>query len=378
MAGLTIDNPVTLTNALSSGRIIPGDVLELLDGVYTGLYEAAAAIAGTEAAPVIIRPRNPGGVTIDGSLLIMGVHVHVYDLNFTDSRIDRTIIGVGVQCSAVGFQIHGCVISDMHNNGISWMGSGVGEVSENIILNCGYKAINGDGHAHSIYTHNNTGGARLIARNMMADNYGEYTIHLYSPSSALRDYTIENNVIHGDAVHAGGAANIYNLIYRNNIQYKDWLQFYTALGATIQNNEWIDSLYSLYEIENWTDVVESGNIFYPTIPAGAVGREGYSEQALPATKVWLNAFTKSARWLGNVAIYNRDSAATVAVDFSSILSNGSYKLRNSLNPDETWEFEFTGAAVNVPTNFTSRNKVGEEWGAGAAWPVFGSCVIETT
>jgi hypothetical protein len=33
MAGLTIDNPVTLTNALSSGRIIPGDVLELLDGV---------------------------------------------------------------------------------------------------------------------------------------------------------------------------------------------------------------------------------------------------------------------------------------------------------------------------------------------------------
>jgi hypothetical protein len=376
MAGLLITDPVTLTQALASVNILPGDVLELADGTYTGDYTSVFSIAGTEAAPVIIRPHTPGGAIIDGSLLINGDHVHVYDLNFTDSRTDRTITSNGVQCSAVGFQIHGCVISDMHNSGISWMGSGVGEVSENIILNCGYK--NGeDGHGHSIYTHNNSGGARLIARNMMSDNYGEYTIHLYSPSNALRDYTIENNFIHCDAVHAGGAANIYNLIYRNNVQYKDWLQFYTAFGATIQNNEWIDSLYNLYDIENWTEVIESGNIFYPTIPTGAVGREGYSEQALPATKVWLNAFTKSARWLGNVAIYNRDSAATVAVDFSSILSNGSYKLRNSLNPDETWEFEFTGAAVNVPTNFTSRNKVGEDWGAGTAWPVFGSLVIET-
>lgn len=381
MPGLTIDDPVTLTQALASVNIVPGDVLELADGVYTGDYTANVALAGTEAAPVIIKPRNPGAVTIDGSLKINGAHVHLYDLNFIDSRADIHVTSNGVYCAAAGFHLHGCIINGVHNSGVSWFGGGVGEVSENIFLNCGYKDANENGHGHSIYTHNNDGGARLIARNMFANNQGDYCLQIYSGgSNYLRDYTVENNVTHGDATHTGGGLGLINFIYRNNIQYADWIQ-HGRYGydnqndtALIDSNEMIG--LGSYTINanttpEWLNLTEQNNVFYGAAwPAGAENRPGYTLAAIPQTKVWLNAFTKSARWLGNVIILNRDSAASVSVDFSSILTTGSYLLRNAGNPAETWAFEYAGSgAVDVPTAWTNLP-------GGLYWPVFGSCVIE--
>lgn len=382
MPGLTIDNPVTLTQALASYRIIPGDTLELADGIYTGDFVVSPTLIGTYIKPIIIKPRNPGMVTINGSFTVNGQHVHIYDLNFMDNRTDQYTATPAIYCAEMGFGLHGCIVNGLHNSGVQWFSGGDSEVSENMILNCGDYFADGSGHGHSIYTHNNPGGEHRILRNMFGNNRGDYTIHIYSGGgNALRDYVVENNVIHGDSVHCGGGLGLFNFVYRNNIQYSDYAQFgrYAGLNqndtALIEGNESIDIGSWVVRSDNsleWLNLTEQNNIFYGAAwPAGTYNQAGYTLAAKPQTKVWLNQFTKSARWLGNVIIFNRDSAASVAVDFSSVLSAGSYLLRNAGNPAETWAFEYAGSGtVDVPMNWTTIP------GAGVQWPVFGSCVIE--
>jgi len=76
-----------------------------------------------------------------------------------------------------------------------------------------------------------------------------------------------------------------------------------------------------------------------------------------------------------VAIFNRDSAESVPVDFSSLLSEGRYRLRNGQNITETWAFDYLGGLVNVPTGWTSAPRIGDET-TTSTWPVFGGLVIE--
>jgi hypothetical protein len=78
-----------------------------------------------------------------------------------------------------------------------------------------------------------------------------------------------------------------------------------------------------------------------------------------------------------VSIFNRDSAATVSVDFSSLLANGNYRLRNGQNMTETWDFTQAGVAINIPMNIWTAPHI---IGAGDGYnylPIFGAFVIES-
>jgi hypothetical protein len=382
MTTITIHDTTELIAALVDGGIGPGDILELDDGTYTGDF--TSTIAGTEAAPIIIRPKNPGLVTIDGNLFIGGVWEHWYDLDFTDSNTDRYDWTAydGIYMTQVGTHIHGCRITDVHNSGINWFGSGLGEVSECVIYNNGCLFVDDSGHGHSIYTHNNLGGNRIIARNIVGNNLGDYSIQLYTSSTNLiKDYTITGNIAQGDPVIVSACyGGVYDLIFEYNIIFQDYLflgrsdeisPFETGL---VQYNHLVQ-MGEFQVSPTWNNLVEQNNTVY--IPGHPDSRAGYTNVAYVET-TWLTAFTKSARWLGAVTILNPSSNATVSVDFSSLLANGNYRLRNGQNMTETWDFTQAGAAINVPMNiWTASHVIGGGDGENHL-PVFGAFVIEST
>lgn len=299
MSGLTINDPIKLEQVLQSNKVVPGDTLYLRGGIYTGNW--IANIGGTLEAPVIIKPYNLEPVIIDGVFTFGRPHLRVMDIEFTNYNTDRTLWDSGITMHPQGSWLIGCDIHDMHSDGVNWMNSGVGGVVECRIENCG--SLNPDGpphYGHAIYTHNNAGGARLIARNLLLNSMGRYTIHIYSASSNyLRDYTCEDNVIWGDPVHTGGGAGLVNFVYQRNIQYSEYAQMgrYSGQpnnGGLIQDNLFID--LSAYSVQSgWVDLTETNNTVWGGEPAD---RAGYTVEQMPFNWSQFIPFTLSERWSG--------------------------------------------------------------------------------
>lgn len=299
MSGLTVNDPIKLEQVLRSSKIIPGDTLYLRGGTYAGNW--IANIGGTLEAPVVIKPYDLEPVVIDGTFTFGMSHLKVMDIEFTNSNSDRTLWDSGITMHPQGSWLIGCDIHDMHSDGVNWMNSGIGGVVECKIANCGSLAPNGPPHyGHAIYTHNNGGGARLIARNLLLDQIGKYTIHIYSASSNyLRDYTCEDNVIWGDPVHTGGGSGLVNFIYRRNIQHGDYAQMgrYSSQpndGGLIQDNLFIN-LFGYSVQDGFLNLTETGNIVWDGEPAG---REGYTVEMKPSNWSQFIPFNLSERWAG--------------------------------------------------------------------------------
>jgi hypothetical protein len=380
MTTIGIADTAELITALANPAILPGDILELENGTYTGDF--SSTIAGTDIAPIIVRPVHPGSVIIDGTLTVGGTWTHWYDINFTDSNTDRYdyVGNLGIYTTKIGTHIHGCLITDIHASAVQVFGARHGEVSECVIYNNGYHEPDDSGHGHGLYSHNDPGGNIIIARNIFGDQFGAYAFQIYSGgANHLLDYDVYDNVICGNPVHTGGGLGLINFTFERNIQFQDYQQHgrYSPAGTNdnglIHNNYFI-GMTSYYVNPDWSNLTEADNEVYGGEPSS---RAGYTTYAQPATKIWLKAFTESARWLGMVTIFNRDSAATVSVDLSSILANGNYRLRNGQNMTETWDFTQLSSAINVPMNiWTASHVVGEGDGENHL-PVFGSFVIES-
>ena len=379
-----ISNTSEFTEALISP--VPGDIFELRQGVYTGNFTVADS--GTLANPIIIRPYGDGNVTIDGTFTYSN-HVHVYDIDITDTRTDRYLVTTSVTMNGKGNCAYGCMLTQQHMDGINWFGSELangGEVCENVFLLNGVRYGDDSGHGHSLYSHNDQGGRRLIARNSMYLNLGNYTLQLYSASNKTDDYSVIDNIFLGP-IYCGGHFGPNNLIYQNNINVSSVSIAYgmgdhTCDNILIDGNTFIDT-YS-FTVGGapgvLTNLVESNNIVYDGYLYGGYLSDphaGYSFPAKPATLIKLTPFTKSVRWKGLLSIYNRDSANTVSVDFSGLLANGNYRLRNTQNMAESWDFTQLGAAVDVPMNFTSGDFIGDSYEPATTFPVFGAFVIES-
>lgn len=387
MPGLTINDPVTLDAAIHSENILPGDIIQLADGIYQGDFVVWEAVSGTAARPVKIMPRHPGKVVIDGSLLVIGSYVEIYDIDFTNSNPDRHLLTNSIELISPGVGLYGCSATDLHNNGVRWTQLGPGEICENIIYNNGYRIADGSGHGHAVYGVNTLGGLKTIARNLFYEQFGRYSIHLYTEGDkALKDFHCVDNIIAGHPVHSGGGQGQSNFAYEGNIQYGEWCQLgrYSAPGTnkdiTIRNNKFIQLNFQVLRLDDWQTVISEGNEVYDC-PAwdwsNPLYSVGFTDMPLPTVLTHIIPFSKSKRWLGAVAIFNRDSAEWVNVDFSSLLVPGSYRLRNGQNINETWEFEYAGGSVNVPTGWTSAARHGDD-ATVPTWPVFGGLVVETT
>jgi len=377
MGGLTIENPVTLSQALSSGRVIPGDVLRLRGGTYVGDYKVFWK--GTSANKIQIRPYQNEPVRIDGSI-DLNDYVEMYDIEVMNSSTNRIGRGKSVRVSYPGAGVYGCYIHDLPDSGVNFFNSGSAEVCENVISNNGYiDPQDESGHGHAIYSYNNLGGLRSISRNLLFDQLGRYSIHLYSELDYLiQDYLIEDNIIANENVHVGGGLGLKNILYRHNVHYNVYSQFGRYVRPTGRNydlsiigNRYIDS--SIYVTDDFDDLVEVDNLVWSNSWARTTG---YLIEPKPATWSRWIAFSKSDRWLGSLTIYNRDSADIVPYDFNAKLPPGSYRLRNAQNMAQSWVFDYVAGSVNIPMKgWTCATQIGGGT-PPATYPVFGTFIIE--
>jgi hypothetical protein len=299
MSGLLEADPVSFSVALGSDRILPGDRLILLDGTYTGTW--TSAWSGTEAAPITIEPLHPGSVTIDGSLTMGGAWQKWSDLDFTDSAADRTVQTPGIRMDYLGDTLIGCHVHHLRGSGVGWFGSGVGAIRECWFEENGWHSET-DTFGHAVYSHNNMGGLREIARCLFGNQIGAYTIHLFSGgANYLRDFWVHHNIVLGDAVHCGGGNGLKNLLFEYNYIFGDYAQIgrYNLEGTTndgiIRNNDFVGVGSLTIPIpEEFTisdnRIMSDSEMADP--PAGIV------KSGLPATYSIEILFTESKRWAG--------------------------------------------------------------------------------
>lgn len=302
MSGLTISNPIRFEKVINSSRVIPGDVLHLRGGIYKGYWKLN--IGGTKEQPVIIKSYNKEKVTIDGSLTFARDYLRIQDVEITDSNPDRTQITDGISMNVRGCELIGCFIHDLHNSGANWFGP-EGRITECFIKDNGYIDTDKLGHGHAIYSHNHQGGTHWIERNLLGDQYGKYSIHLYSGgANYLKDFSCIDNVIFGNPVHTGGGLGLIDFLYQGNIQFGDYCQQGRyGYDHQNQNGQILDNLFirlTSYTVNQdcnleWLNLIESGNTVWNGQPSN---RAGYTVEPEPRSWSKFIPFTLSERWSG--------------------------------------------------------------------------------
>jgi len=388
MAGLTVDNPVTLTNAIISGRILPGDVLKLKAGTYSGIFDIH--LMGTAALPIVFEPYGDGAVKIDGG--IIGGYYFTKYLEFkgieflysgwttrtseqagpvpTDLPVEN---GITVTGDFINFT--NCRAHDL--SGFNHQGSG-GNIIGCHIYNVGWLGTD-RGHGHGIYSQNG------VVLSSIPKNYGYNIIHdvgcygtqIWDEHAYVDYYTLEHNISFNAGswtedphapmmIGSSGQLSQYNTIQNNythgsmptQIGYK-----YSAYGmdnSSVLNNYFSNNI----EKRLWgAGMTESGNTY------GTVGN---------VVKVIARSTT-----IAHVAIYNEAGADTVVVDLTSISGIGigdSVNCHNVQDYDDDVQVLTLDADKKITVNMQAVNRtICAPIGGAAAvsiFPVFGAFIIE--
>lgn len=316
MPGLTIDNPVTLSRAIASTKVLPGDVLSVADGIYSGDF--VATITGSMDDPVIVRARNAGGVKINGGMLITGKHIRFEGIEFCYSGWETRLSSLAgsapsdIQSKnlyAAGDDVSfvDCSIHDYFSPLFPTIG---GDIIGCHIYNNGWKGPD-RGHGHGIYSQNGPAPdmqTKLYRYNIVHDNFG-WGFHIWDEAAYLNEYTVEHNIsfragspgggTYPNFIHKGyGPRNLHNY-YRYNYSY-DGRGDEFGLANGMDYGELIGNYFANGIVKTaWgANMVETGNIY------GTIGNA-----------VFVNPYKST---VAHVAIYNEAGTDNVTVDLTTV------------------------------------------------------------
>jgi len=300
--------PWDLATALAGGRgaVGAGDTIWLRGGTYAGTFEAR--VAGTSAAPVIVRQYPGERATIDGSLHARGAFVTYWGFEITQSNPvangKNALETYGPNCRFVNLIVH-----DAGAQGVSfWETEGTAELYGSIIYDNGTHP----GLDHGIYAAND-GGEKWIVDNVVFDNLA-YGIHVYAGPRhpVLTDVHVRGNVAFATGlvpdrgwlanVLVGGAVRTQRMTVDSNLLYfPDSAGLNMRLGQPRGDNRdivvranYVAGGAAALFMQQWAQAEVAGNHLIG--PAAVVDlRVG----GAPPSASW--------RWSGNT--YYRDSAA---------------------------------------------------------------------
>lgn len=240
MSGIIISDPVTLQVALSSNRIIPGDIILLCNGTFTGDY--ISRFTGTAAKPIIIQPQPGATVIIDGSLKIYSPYTIWKNIIFTTSAwASRTTnisgsdpadmpVDKGVSLYAQNIRFINNII---HNHSSFWSGyeSEGSEIYGNIMFNMGWSGPD-RGHIHGLYTQN-YGLRKTIKDNISFQNFST-GLKFYGSTGYSNNYDIIGNTCFNNGILYDRGMGTFGAHANWNFLIGSWIP--TSTGMFVKDN----------------------------------------------------------------------------------------------------------------------------------------------
>lgn len=337
----TVSDPWDLDSALlQSDRVTGGDIIWVLGGTYKPVKEPIkynVKISGTTTTPVFVRAYPGALVTIDGGVEFYTDNVTFWGFNITNTNPDRTAAESGSHPGDLdrggGISVFASNVSIINNiihegeDGISASSSAISTLLYgNIIFNNGWQGPD-RGHGHGIYIQNDT-GTKTAKENVVFNNFGGYSFHIYTENGAIKNFNLSGNVVMNDKFLVGGlqpAANIFitqNFVAMAKMQLGFSSQSNT--GLTIQQNMIWDPAETPLQISWWQNATVTNNcILTDTRPV--------LELTYPANR-------GTYRW--NYNYYQGSS------------TNGSFLLGNSSLSWSQWK-STTGYDINTEFSTTS-------------------------
>lgn len=416
----TEGNPYTWAQAL--GDATPGTTVTLQAGTYSDITGTINAF-GTVEYPVTIKPEVGAHVILDFS---NDFYINGSDVIFdgTDGKFelmtdawtgDRFLGSQNFDAGVFGSRskLINCILHDFGNVGY-WSTSTGAEMYGCLIYNIG----RGNGsQGHPLYTQNNI-GTKEIRNNIFIQTFNSaFTMHLYgSGSSTLKGYIFDKNITLDGRFLCGSAGSpvedveITNCIHagtgqmeigqigladplHNGIKINDnkfWGTTFQVKRGTdfeILDNEFDGSALTTVVINNTVLPMNiDGNVYqygasepsnkwqfeavnYTTFAAWKAGTGfdltgSYTSGTIPDSYVVIPNTVDTRR--ASIAIKNLSEASTVSVDLSTVTGlviGQRYTLLNAQNPEEYLDFNYTGAAVEIPmTGWTVSQPIGTNAG----------------
>jgi hypothetical protein len=333
--------PWSLVKALAQPEDVkPGDTVWMRGGTYKGRFESK--LAGTAAAPVILRQAPGERATIDGALWVNAPDAWYWGFEVMDSdpvrwtaqhgsdpkdvpRFNTTVKVDGPRTKLINLAIH-----DL-GNGIGFNHKATdAEVYGCIIYYNGWQGPD-RGNGHGIYIQNQTGTKR-ITDVISFDNFST-GMKAFGEQGYANNVTFEGvmsfcngsiqepemprdaNLFVGTAVHPAE-----HIVIRNNYLYHapntvggNLALGYLAVGngdAVVQDN-YVAGSDSPFGMSSWRSATVTGNTFYAT-PTPRKGRNAvlaagsYPSDTDPAAFTWdHNTYFDTIKpWEGNGKVYS--------------------------------------------------------------------------
>ena len=403
----TVGSPWRLQTALSHPTSVhPGDTIWLRGGTYVGHF--TSTLAGTSAAPIIVRQYPGERATIDGNdgtnnvtVTIQGSYAWFWGFEVTNSSTNNRISsgtapppgrGQGTNLLGPNTKLINMVIHDTMQGVLTT--ANTNEVYGCLIYYNGYDGTD-RGHGHGIYVQHDGTALKPIHDNVVFQQFG-YGIHGYTEGGSLDNLDYQGNTVfdNGGLSHSSGwTTNILlgglqvatNPNIQSNYTYNQVQSGKNNLGysagctnPTVKDNYFASG--TALKLVSCSGTTMTGNTFYGSL-------QGFTQAQFPSntyfgsqptgTRVFVrpNAY-ESGR--AHLTVYNWNDAPTVNVDLSTVLAPGaSYVIRNAQNyfGAPVLSGTYDGGAVAVPmTGLTAAAPVGLPTPA-ASGPTFNAFVL---
>lgn len=325
--------------------VLSGATINLVDNITGPLTQT---LDGRPDRDTVYRPVPGTHCTVDGQVTVNGDFVRFEHVEFKDTALTR----VWNVANPQGPQIYGyhsglrhCVIHDYGSVAVGfWSGAEGAEFYGNVVYYQGADDVGvSGGHGHSLYTQNvsNVSEVKEISENIFGAGYG-WGLHAYAEGGNIDNFDVTGLVVWGAGKMSAGGSRPALLIGGTGANH--WTITEPLIDGFVQLNYAVkasDDLTmtggqvtaTISDYSNWTNATV-------TTPASTRGNA-----------VYVRPVDSYEDGRGHVIVFNASLAATVAVDLSSVLSNGdTFGIFDGLNPlgGALVTGTYSGANVTIP------------------------------
>ncbi len=283
----SMDKPWDLDSALlGHSEVRPGDIIWVRGGTYRPVKEPSKfniKVSGSEDNPVVIRAYPGERVTIkDAGIQIYNPNVVFWGFEVFSSGLDRVAEESGSHPGDFyrpgGIAVYSDNVALINNiihdaeYGITAQISIGNFYTENAVIygnlsyNNGWKGPD-RGHGYGLYGQNEL-GTKYIYENIIFNNFGGYSYHIYRENGPLKNFIFFGNIALNGNFLVGGLLPTSNIRFEENYTYNATTKLgFSSVGnetISVQRNHFWSVDSNALDVKYWKNVRVYQNNFYST------------------------------------------------------------------------------------------------------------------